>query len=135
MPPPAKTPLPDASIITQTILDGVATAATPSISAPVQLFATEFTADYDAAGGNVSNLAPSSPQRSDGINGNTSLAGNACPLPASVERNSPRRKRITSSPRRAVLVAARVVTQLSQSLTQPSNTDIAMGQAESFWNW
>ena len=88
--PSDATPHPNSLVITQALEE--AAAGTPSLSNPMQLFSR----------GNVSNLAPSSPQRTDEVNGNTSLAGSARPLPSSVERNSPRRKRVTSSPRRAV---------------------------------
>ena len=110
MQPPAKTPLPDAAVITQTLHDAPASAG-PSISDPVQLFA----ADYDAANGDLTNLTPSPQRTIDNSNVNRSIAGTTRPLPPSADR-PPHGKRVTSSPRRAMLAAARVVTQLSQPL-------------------
>ena len=106
MQPPAKTPLRDARVITQTPHD-VPASAVPSINDPVQLFA----ADY----GDLTNLTPSPRRTNDNNNGNLSVAGNARPLPPSADR-PPHGKRLTSSSRRAMLAAARVVTQLSHPL-------------------
>ena len=93
MQPPAKTPLPDAAVITQTLHDAPASAG-PSISDPVQLFA----ADYDAANGDLTNLTPSPQRTIDNSNVNRSIAGTTRPLPPSADR-PPHGKRVTSSPR------------------------------------